>query len=1016
MHKNLKKVISSIAALALSASSFVALAATSYPDVAESANYYKAVTELSALNVINGYEDGTFGPEKLVTRAEITKMIVAALGPAYTDAANAAAGQNTKFTDVTASHWAAGFVTEGTTVGFIAGMGDGTFAPNSNVTFAQATTMLVRTAGYEVWAKAQGYPQGYMSYGSQLEITKGVNVDNNTELNRGQVAILIDNTLDAPILKVTSYEVAANGESVPKYTKMDGSNSDYPDKQTILTENHNASRVYGRVTGTATSDPGLDADKVMFRVEKSYNWMDNSVKEKEVKTKTLADGTLDGAVTEKVYLNGTDADKYLDVYAEAIIRENDDDEFELVSFFPSAKVETVALKTNDYSSKTTKDKYYTYTDANHSSTKYYNLSANPKVYVNGVEYTNGLADAISNYVDGNIIGDITLMDVPAAGQTTTDGKYDTIMITYYADAIVDSVVESATSPKIYFTNSENGSISKLEIKPDDTNKSYKFTLDGAEIKYTDLEQDDIVSIAYDVVAGFADSNKYDVIVSRNTATGTVDSVKTNKTVSSLNDFLVGGEYYTNVLSLVSASELTTDGTEYTLYLDAFGRIAKVDEGTTGTKKIAILDAVTNESDTYYATIYTADGQKIRYQLKDSTRYSELRGYVYAGNGKTAPQDRVFKYSVNSKNEITLNDKLTGVVSDDANETQEYKLDTYKVGSIRLNSATAVLDATDYKPNEMTYDIVSASLVDGDEYVVYGFDKNSSDGSYRFAIITKDAAKITTTSKMAVVSELGTSNVDGEQLVAVTAYTAADGANEDGEITLYIDLDVTGLNTLAKASAVLKEGTPFYYTTNSDGYMDRIDVLNAVDYASAAAIQKTVFGAALTGTQTVEAITDPAMKSASVIAGKSYDGSDVKDIEQYKGTGSDRNDKAVFKFAPIVKKSGNSIFFATGTTVPGVFSSDTNDGDSHSVLSGATVLVCDLNSANNKISRGSLADVTVSRFTSPAKVALTGDYKDYAAWNQVIDDTSDNDNSDITYALVKMIDGDITEIYVIQPED
>lgn len=1002
MHKNLKKVISSIAALALSASSFVALAATSYPDVAESANYYKAVTELSALNVINGYEDGTFGPEKLVTRAEITKMIVAALGPAYTDAANAAAGQNTKFTDVTASHWAAGFVTEGTTVGFIAGMGDGTFAPNSNVTFAQATTMLVRTAGYEVWAKAQGYPQGYMSYGSQLEITKGVNVDNNTELNRGQVAILIDNTLDAPILKVTSYEVAANGESVPKYTKMDGSNSDYKTKESILTENHNASRVYGRVTDTAASGGTMDSDKVQFSVEKSYNWVDL---DEEVKT----NGTHP---SEKVYLNGTDADNYLNVYAEAIIRMNDDDEFEFVSFFPSAKVDTVALKTNDYSDKTTESKYYTYTDANHSSTKYYNLSDSPKVYVNGVEYTDGLANAIANYVAGNTIGDITLMDVPEAGQTTTDGKYDTVMITYYADAIVDSVVESTSTPKVYFSNQEANVGSKLEINLDDTNKSYKFTLDGAEIKYSDLQQDDIVSIAYDVTAGFANSNKYDVLVSRNTATGTVDSVKTNKTVSTLNDFLVAGEYYTNVLDLVGASELTTDGTEYTLYLDAFSRIAKVDEGTTGTKKIAILDAVTNESDTYYATIYTADGQKIRYQLKDSTVYSTLRAAVYDGSGKTAPQNRVYKYSVNSKNEITFNDKLTGTVS--GAETAEYKLDTYKVGSIRLNAATAVLDATDYEPNTMTYDIVSASLVDGDEYVVYGFDKNSSDGSYRFAIITEGAAKITTTSKMAVVSELGTSNVDGETLVAVTAYTANEGADEDGEITLYIDTDVTKLNTLAKASAVLKEGTPFYYTTNSDGYMDRIDVLNAVDYADATSIQKAVFGAALTGTQTVTEILDPAMKSASVIAGTSYDGSDDKDIAQYTGTGSDRNDKAVFKFAPVVKKSGNSIFFAVGDTKSGVFASDTNDGDSHSVLSDATVLVCDLNSSNNKISKGSLGDVLVSRFDPDAKVAKTGDYRDYVAWNNVIDGA--DDATTITYALVKMIDDDITEIYVIQPED
>ena len=75
MNKNLKKVISSVAALTMVASS-VAAFAVDFPDVESTASYAQAVQELSALDVISGYEDGTFGPDKLVTRAEITKMIV----------------------------------------------------------------------------------------------------------------------------------------------------------------------------------------------------------------------------------------------------------------------------------------------------------------------------------------------------------------------------------------------------------------------------------------------------------------------------------------------------------------------------------------------------------------------------------------------------------------------------------------------------------------------------------------------------------------------------------------------------------------------------------------------------------------------------------------------------------------------------------------------------------------------------------------------------------------------------
>ena len=75
MNKNLKKVISSIAALALSASCFTALAAD-FSDVAADNSYKAAIDELVALKIVNGYEDGTFKPENTITRAELVSMLV----------------------------------------------------------------------------------------------------------------------------------------------------------------------------------------------------------------------------------------------------------------------------------------------------------------------------------------------------------------------------------------------------------------------------------------------------------------------------------------------------------------------------------------------------------------------------------------------------------------------------------------------------------------------------------------------------------------------------------------------------------------------------------------------------------------------------------------------------------------------------------------------------------------------------------------------------------------------------
>lgn len=119
--KNLKKVISSVAAIAIVASSASAFAVT-FPDVDSSASYAKAVEVLTALKIVNGDDKGLFNPENNVTRAEFTKMAVGALG----EIAAAEAQTTSQFTDAanTSQHWAAGYIAQGVADGFINGMGD----------------------------------------------------------------------------------------------------------------------------------------------------------------------------------------------------------------------------------------------------------------------------------------------------------------------------------------------------------------------------------------------------------------------------------------------------------------------------------------------------------------------------------------------------------------------------------------------------------------------------------------------------------------------------------------------------------------------------------------------------------------------------------------------------------------------------------------------------------------------------------------------------------------------------
>ena len=270
--RNLKKVISSVAALAIVASSASAFAVT-FPDVDASANYNEAVKILSGLKIVEGDENGLFNPDKTVTRAEFTKMAVGALG----EMASAEAQSTSKFDDAanTSVHWAAGFIAQGVADGFIDGYDDHRFGPDDTVTYAQACKMLVASIGYTTYAEAAGgWPAGYTAQASSLGISKGVSAQNDAALTRGQVAILIANAMDVPLNVIDGWKTESNWSGTyqaPEFKKLDGKEG--RDYQTLLTDRHDAYKVKGRVTANAKgSADGLKKDEVKYNVEVADNF------------------------------------------------------------------------------------------------------------------------------------------------------------------------------------------------------------------------------------------------------------------------------------------------------------------------------------------------------------------------------------------------------------------------------------------------------------------------------------------------------------------------------------------------------------------------------------------------------------------------------------------------------------------------------------------------------------------------------------------------------------------------
>ena len=868
MNKNLKKVISSVAALTMVASS-VAAFAVDFPDVESTASYAQAVQELSALDVISGYDDGTFGPDKLVTRAEITKMIVDALAERSSAEAST---ESTKFADVSADHWAKGYINQGVANGFIAGMSDTEFDPDANVTYVQAQKMLVSAIGYETFAQAQGgWPTGYKTYAASLDITKGISgIKDSTELTRAQVAQMIDNAMDTPLCVIASWKPEWNGTKTPNLEIRDGKEGRA--YETLFTEKHDAYKVYGRVTETSKTG-SVDNDKVTFQVEKADNFDDEEVK-------------ADSPVSEDMYIGDSKADNYLRTYSQALIQKNDDDEFTILSIAAAAANKSVTVASEDFDENKSTDEalYFFPAGTTKGSTKYQLDTTNGvKIYINGVESSKSIAE-LRDYLDKNETASVTLQKETEVGSTSTSAKYNTIMVSSYVTAIVDEVIDKTNETSVNFDTYSSGIQAKMTVNKDDDNYTYSFKLDGKDIEAKDLQPNDVLNIAYDTTGSFRESSFYDVIVTRNV----VDGVKCTSRNDSKGEYTIGGTKYKAAEGMDIDVETST---EYSLYLDHFGRIAKADENSVSKNYGVLKNIYKKAGGDYMAQIITKKGTEEEYKV-DSDNVKAYKSYLVKSDADGAVYDstnkktdaypkQVVEYSVSSSsNKITI--KNGGVIAPTTADA-EYKESGNKIGSVKMADSTVILDLSEVDTKD-TYSVVS-SLNDGSNYVAYGYDKSKSDNTYRFVIITEGTSSVfNSETQLAIFNGSEVVDNDGDK----TAYNLVVNG-EEKQFILDDDVVITGNKGETVADNAFDEGDVLVYATNSEGYISRI---------------YSVFAAqnVLNGSSFEDFRTNAFKKQSSVLA-------DTKFADLLS---DDDNDVNVV-FGPVVDKSGSNITIGTVTT-------------------------------------------------------------------------------------------------------
>ena len=110
-----------------------------FPDVSKDAWYAGYVKWMADAGITVGYGDGTFKPDREVTRAETAAFIARAKG-----VPSPPTPLSDPFPDVPVDHWASGYAQWLVDQGIAKGYPDGSFGPERPVTRAEMATFIAR--------------------------------------------------------------------------------------------------------------------------------------------------------------------------------------------------------------------------------------------------------------------------------------------------------------------------------------------------------------------------------------------------------------------------------------------------------------------------------------------------------------------------------------------------------------------------------------------------------------------------------------------------------------------------------------------------------------------------------------------------------------------------------------------------------------------------------------------------------------------------------------------------------
>ena len=189
MRKKLLTVILLLCFVVVNFSLFSAFAA--YKDIPSNATYKQAVEKLNKLGILV-YKD-YFKPNTAILRGEFAAAIVKISNAE--DEANLQKGYS-QYPDIKPNTTLCGYVNWAVKKKYMTPMADNKFHPNDPLTFAQATTAIVRMLGYSDSDLSGIWPQNYIDKASELGLIKGINLSASQKVPRWALALMLSRLLD----------------------------------------------------------------------------------------------------------------------------------------------------------------------------------------------------------------------------------------------------------------------------------------------------------------------------------------------------------------------------------------------------------------------------------------------------------------------------------------------------------------------------------------------------------------------------------------------------------------------------------------------------------------------------------------------------------------------------------------------------------------------------------------------------------------------------------------------------